>query len=362
MLLEEYRKVVLDEPTIKNNDGYDVFVHGSSISPDGSIFIAIFSDRRIGVYPFGNGIDNSSDDVDCGISDVLRPRFHIKSIDEIRSVCFFPNYHENNPDSCCLLTASRGTPIHLYDTHKGQRHFTFKPNNIRDELAEVYSLNFQPLGKYFLGGSKSTIHVFDIEMPGHSIEVRPLSTRSGNKFGIVSAISHNPYAATMYACGDYNSNIGVFDHNESRQRSIYAPFTDDEHKLGPVKWFDDHTLLVGSRSDNHIRAFDIRGNKYSPIMRYHRPSRTNQRITFDVRNDQIVSGTDDGNLVIYNGKTGNALTKTKICDTVVSSASYHPKLPVIVTSRGTRVYSAYKTDDKENKTAIQLWKYAIVEK
>ncbi|GFE53953.1 guanine nucleotide-binding, putative [Babesia ovis] len=360
MLLVPHSEALIEDITAKNHDGSDVYLNGSVISPDGSVFAAVFSDARITIYPSGANKNDSTEVEPIATSpSTLSPEFHIRCNDDVRSVSFFPNFKREDPDSCCLLAVSRGSPIHLYDTHSGQKHFTYKPNNLREEMAELYSLDFHPLGKYFMGGSRGTLHIFDIERPGQNIEVRPLSTKNGRKFGLISSISHNPYSHNIHACGDYNSQIGVFDHNESRHKSLFEPFSDSEHNMGPInqlKWLNESIFLVGSRTDIYIRAYDIRGTIHTPIMRFKRPATTNQKITFDVNDNILISGTSDGDVVSYDLVSGNLTMSQKIAKATVSSTNIHPNYPLLLTSTGSRLYKSYVDEHIDVKSALQMWK------
>ncbi|ORM40544.1 Telomerase Cajal body protein 1 [Babesia sp. Xinjiang] len=336
----------------RNTNGCDVYVNAAVFSPDGTVFATIFSDARIEVYPLGH-----TEDEFIGCKEVEPTTNQHTTLSPILNICC---HDDREPDSCCFLGVSRGSPIQLYDTQRGQRHFTYKPSNLREEMVETYSLDFHPLGKYFIGGSRGSIHIFDIETPGNNIEMRTLYTNRGKKFGIVSTINHNPHTDTVYACGDYNCLVGVFDHNESRQRSIFDSFVDDEHQMGPItqlKWLSETLLLVGCRADIYLRAYDIRGNTRIPLMRYKRAAKTNQKISFDTSDCAVVSGTSDGDVVAYDISTGELKIETKIAKTVVSSANLHPTLPLLLTSSGTRVFRSQvdQLDDSLHESSIQLW-------
>ncbi|GIX65535.1 telomerase Cajal body protein 1 [Babesia caballi] len=289
------------------------------------------------------------------------PIAHIECHEDIRDVCFFPNFKHSDPDSCCLLTASRGNPVRLHDTHTGKQHFTYKAIDLREELAETYSLDFHPLGKYFIAGSRGAIYVFDIETPGKAIEMRTLHTNHGKKFGIVAAMNHNPFSPTIYACGDYSAAIGVFDHNESRQRSLFGAFIDSAHRMGPItqiKWLSEHVFLAGSRTDVFIRAFDIRGTTTTPAIRFKRPSTSNQKISFDIQNGTVVSGTSEGEVVAYDTATAEVKMKRTVAKTAIATAQFHPNLPILLTASGTRTFpSSYNDSDDDvcQDSAVMLW-------
>lgn len=331
-------------------------------SPDGSSCIAVLNDSYIAIY---NTTDNSElcyIDPNATLSteagaNVL-PTSIIDCYDDVRDIRFFPNFTSSDPDSCCFLVASRGTPVHLYDIRGGKHHFSYKPINFHGELDEVYSLDFHPLGKYFLCGSKGSIYVFDVETPGTDIEVRRLYTnRKRGHCGIISAIAHNPHSYNVYACGDYNANIGIYDHNTSRHNSLFGSFGDDMQPMGAItqiSWLSEHTLLEGGRNDVYIRIFDIRGTRGEPVMRFRRPAKSNQRIEFDIQNAVIVSGTSDGDVISYTTSSEEPKSILKIAETPVSSAKYHPNRSLMLTANGTRTFGS-DPEDICSVAVVTLW-------
>ncbi|KAK1441920.1 hypothetical protein BgAZ_502520 [Babesia gibsoni] len=363
MQMSEWKPVSLDVDCSRKSNGSFSHVKIASFSPDGSSFITVLDDHCIAVYDTCHQLEGDSASHPDGLStshDAPLPApAVIDGYDDVRSICFFPNYSASDPDSCCFLVAGRGTPIHLYDIRCGSHHFTYKPIDSHEELADVYSLDFHPLGKYFLAGGKGSVYVFDIESPGRGIEMRRLYTnRKSGQCGIISAITHNPYSSNVYACGDYNSNICVYDHNVSRYNSQFGPFRDNLLPIGPItqlRWIKDSMLLVGSRNDLYIRLFDIRSTCEEPLLRLRRPAKTNQRIEFDIRNDEIISGTSDGGIVMYSVSSEETKFEQKIAPVTVSSSKFHPTLPVLLTASGTRNYWS-EPDEELSSAEVKLWR------
>ncbi|CDR97569.1 -Telomerase Cajal body protein 1 [Babesia bigemina] len=358
-------------PAVIGDSNEDAYVKSAQFSPDGAVFLAIFNDSRLSIYHTPEVDHREDKNIPDYAPATVSSMLELRCNDDIRGACFFPNFNYAVPDSCCLLIASRGNPVHLHDTQTGKRHFTYKPISRQEELVETYSLDFHPLGKYFIAGSRGTIHIFDIESPGSDIEasetptqgVRKIYAKIGGTFGIVSSISHNPHAYNVYACGDYNSLIGVFDHNISRHESLTKPFTDSERQMGPIthlRWLNEHILLEGGRTDAYVRAFDIRGTSNAPIMRCKRTVVNNQKVTFDIKDGALVSGTSNGDVVAYETATAECQMVTKISANPVTSAQFHPTLPLLLTASGTRTFQSYKGDidsdtDTISDSTVKLW-------
>ncbi|KAK2195090.1 bifunctional WD40-YVTN repeat-like-containing domain superfamily/WD40 repeat/WD40-repeat-containing domain superfamily [Babesia duncani] len=293
----------------------------SAFSPDGFCYYSATNDGAISLYAtderaFGNCndllnhtfIDNTykgiKEHIDNEIVISPEPWVNITIKEDIRDICWFPNFNWNYPDSCCLLVASRNMPIHLYDAPTGTRHLAYKPMDSKDTLAPIYSLDFHPLGKYFVSGGNGCVYIFDIENPGEQLELRRFGTRKNKgQSGIISAITHNSFGSNnMYACGSYNASISLYDHNESRIASFLNDFMDPLYPIGPVtmlKWFNEHILLVGTRCDTYIRSFDIRGDVSKPLLRFKRHVRNHQKLSFDIADMKLFTGTFTVGMIQY---------------------------------------------------------------
>uniref|UniRef100_A0A3B0MR62 WD domain, G-beta repeat n=1 Tax=Theileria annulata TaxID=5874 RepID=A0A3B0MR62_THEAN len=289
----------LDSKYSRSGTRYSAFAKFGSFTSDGSYFSLTLTDNSISFYNVDEDVKNTHSQLHNGTTDLIplniNPFLTVKFKNDIRDFCWFPNFDKNCPDSCCFLIASRNKPINLYDSLTGAEHFTYKPINAVGEIAESYSIDFHPLGKYFLCGSLSCIYVFDIQSPGEHIELRRLSTRkSTGQKGIISTISHNNFGSgNTYACGSYNCSVSIYDHNLSRTASLAGDFLDPEFPLGPIthiKWIDESKLIIGCRNDYYLRLYDTRGDLSSPLQRFYRPVNNNQKITFDYKDNLLVSG------------------------------------------------------------------------
>nr|PVC49767.1 hypothetical protein MACL_00002789 [Theileria orientalis] len=310
MSLNLLSNIHFDKEYNVNSYSNSVFSKFANSTPDGSCFSITTSANSILFYDIDENIENASKHFTNGssIPSVLsiEPRLTINIHDDVRDFCWFPNFSRSCPDSWCFLIAVRNRPVcphlyhfnvqvNLYDSLNGSKHLTYKPINAVGEIAQIYSIDFHPLGKYFVCGSSSSVYVFDIESPGEHLELRKLSTKKtpGQK-GIVSCISHNSFGhGNTYACGSYNSTVSIYDHNESRNVSIVGDFLDPEFPLNPithVKWIDESRILVGCRNDFYLRLYDVRGDVSVPVQRFHRPVASNQKVTFDCRDNLVVSG------------------------------------------------------------------------
>ncbi|UKK01370.2 hypothetical protein MACK_002183 [Theileria orientalis] len=352
MSLKLLSNIHFDKEYNNNFHSNSVFSKFANLTSDGSCFSITTSANSILFYDIGENIDNASKHFtdDRSIPSILNiePRLTLKTHDDVRDFCWFPNFSRSCPDSWCFLIAVRNKPVNLYDSLKGSKHLTYKPINAVGEIAQIYSIDFHPLGKYFICGSSSCVYVFDVESPGEHLELRKLSTRKtpGQK-GIVSCISHNGFGnGNTYACGSYNSTISIYDHNVSRDVSIVGDFLDPEFPLNPIthlKWIDECKMLVGCRNDFYLRLYDVRGDVSVPVQRFHRPVTSNQKVTFDYRENLVVSGTSNGDVVFYD-LLGRELHKEQLSTVAIPVCNFIPSLPLLLLCSGTRNFKEYNLD------------------
>ncbi|EKX72966.1 conserved hypothetical protein [Theileria equi strain WA] len=360
-------RTILDPKVFKNDRTSANYIKYGSFSPDGSCYLSVSEDNTIVLYHTDERLieaikENTNPELD---TDIIESKFALRVAvkEDFRDLSWFPGFSWSYPDSCCFVAASRNGPIILYDAHYGKRHFSYKPINASGEIADTYSLSFHHLGKYLLSGGNAAVYVFDIEAPGEHLEVRKLSTRrGGGQKGIISTIVHNTCGSSnIYACGSYNGSIGVYDHNESRNKSIFGDFGDPDNPLGAVtqlKWKDKHMLVVGCRSDYYLRIYDVRGDCSTPIHRFYRPVATNQRVIFDIREDLVISGSTCGDILVYSILEDSAVTSKHISNLPVTVSVFHPTLPIFLTGNGTRCFDEHNintdNEDKHVEDDIQL--------
>ena len=74
---------------------------------------------------------------------------------------------------CCLLSTSRGRPVHLWDAVSGTLRASYVGFNHLDEVDAANSVVFEPSGRFIYAGYERAVRVFDVTRPGRAIETRP---------------------------------------------------------------------------------------------------------------------------------------------------------------------------------------------
>jgi len=57
------------------------------------------------------------------------PAFTVKEGGLIYDACWYPFMNSWDPITCCFLSASRESPVHLWDAFTGQLRATYQPYN-----------------------------------------------------------------------------------------------------------------------------------------------------------------------------------------------------------------------------------------
>lgn len=226
---------------------------------------------------------------------------------------------------------------------------------------------FSADGSKLIAGFKGQIQLFDLHTPGTepcsiistkppkskaaSVGSRGKSSRSKNKQyhhqqfpsqkGIISAIASDANRPGVFAAGSYCQGVSLYDYNAG-SHALVAKLADcgggggiTHLRYSP----DGMRLYVGARKSTEIRAWDLRNLDAGPVERYGRQGLTNQRLGFSLSCDgeMLATGDSEGMLKIYSTKTGDILTRVRVAEEAVSSAGFHPFLPLLLTSHGHRL-------------------------
>lgn len=249
-----------------------------------------------------------------------------------------------DPSFSCFISTSRDYPIHLWDAFSGKIRCSYTAFNDKDEPSSAISVRFSPDGRKIFSGFDKHIRIFDTDVPGRScVDLKTFERRRISQKGIISCFAFPPQSSVekaLFAAGSYSGSIGLYssDSNELIQLLQVGPGQGGVTQLEYSPF--GHVLFSGSRKSSHIVCWDVR-NLSEPFQKLDRPVSTNQRILFDIHfsGSHLVSGSDRHGTSLYD------LTfyekKAELPDSrslVHNSCQFHPFLPLILTSSGSRSF------------------------
>jgi WD40 repeat protein len=301
---------------------------------------------------------------------------------------------------------NRDQPVHLYDAYTGLVRATYRPYNALDEMESPTTLCFANNGQHLVTGGFRTdrmLQVFDLNRPGRDASSimklgKTRRSKDGQK-GLVSALATSD-ETNILAVGTYSpGSIYLYDlraqstevaeivvsgtcvvghgksHSRKRKHFVLDVDSDDDEALlnfsaAKVKWYqsrarggvtqlefstDSQYLYSASRRSNSILQWDLRRvstSTFCPgVASYETDSDTNQRIEFELHNDNLWVGGRDKCIRVYNHKNGGELVDKMECfgDVVngVSIASVENRTLLAVAS-GTRHFPSEDDWDRED--------------
>ncbi|XP_076234119.1 telomerase Cajal body protein 1 homolog isoform X2 [Calliopsis andreniformis] len=257
----------------------------------------------------------------------------------IYDTCWYPFMNSWDPATCCFLSTSRESPIHLWDAFNGELRATYRAYNQVDEVEASISAHFINSGTEIWAGFKNALRVFNVERPGRQINTIQLKKDFPNASGLISCIRENPIMPGLVAFGTYSKLIGLYRDGPLCTFKTGNGVTQIEFSACGTKMFS------AVRRSNEFLCWDLRNPGVVLYSLQGRQSDTNQRIQFDIAPDgkQIVSGGTDGNIVVWELHQGteyrdlNVMHKIQLSRDCINGISLHKSLPIIATSTGQRL-------------------------
>ncbi len=196
----------------------DNFVKGVKWSPDGRLLLSNSEDHSLRVWALDEtALPDAWSTSTAADDSVLRLSTSRVEAECIYDFCWYPGAQATNPASCCALSCSRDTPLHLWDAcpsasgRSGVRA-TYRPYDHNDEVAAAMSCCFSPDGEQIYCGFEHTVHIFQTARPGRDSIMRKTTptrkARQGLK-GLISTLAVTP-DGSAYAAGSYSASVGLY--------------------------------------------------------------------------------------------------------------------------------------------------------
>ncbi|XP_076634840.1 telomerase Cajal body protein 1 homolog [Colletes latitarsis] len=332
---------------------YENFTKGCQWSPDGTCLLVSSEDFRIRIYELPREL--YCEKIPQNLSSINFPAvLTVKEGGLIYDTCWYPFMNSWESATCCFLSTSRESPIHLWDAFNGELRATYRAYNQVDEVEASISVQFIDSAREIWAGFKNTLRIFDVEQPGRQINTIKFKKDFPNVTGLVSCIRENPIMPGLVAFGTYSKCIGLYKSGPLCTFKTGSGVTQIEFSPCGTK------LFSAVRRSNEFLCWDLRNPGTVLYSFQGRQSDTNQRIQFNVTSNgkQIVSGGTNGNIVVWelpeytDSIDHNVMYKIKLSDDCINGVSLHRRLPIIATSTGQRLCDS-ATQCRDNN--VRLW-------
>lgn len=347
------------------------FLKGCKWAPDGSCILTNSEDRCLRLFNLPEQIYNSEINNIPPLESVLK----MQESGTIYDYCWYPGMSSTMPETCCLLSTSKDTPVHMWDAFTAELRCSYRAYDQMDEVVAANSLAFSLDGQKLYCGFNKMIRVFDVERPGRQFTERPTYVKkSGGQAGIISCITPSPVNHNLYATGSYSKEIALYWEPAGNLMCMFQG-----HQGGVTHILfspDGNRIYSGGRKDPEILCWDLR-SPGTILFTLLRQSETNQRIYFDLDRSgrYIMSGNHDGTITVWD-TTAAPVTVSSDTDPLLypcliypahndttNGISIHPSLPIVASTSGQRHFSVFDDSGSEDDTTqkptyannLQLW-------
>ncbi|KAL7301826.1 hypothetical protein TKK_0005433 [Trichogramma kaykai] len=322
-----------------STDNYENFTKGCQWAPDGTCVLVPSEDYRFRLFDLPKELYNGTLPENFEISD-FKSSLSIKEGGTIYDFCWFPHMSSWEPSTCCFLSTSQGSPVHLWDAFTGHLRASYRAYNQVDEVEAAISIQFTNGGNQIWTGFKNALRTFDTNNPGRQTSTIYLKKDFPNMSGMVSCIRENPSMAGLIGFGTYSKNIGLYKDGPLCSFKTSSGVTQIEFSPCGTK------LYSAVRRSGEFLCWDLRNPGSVLYSLKNRQSDTNQRIQFSLSfsGNEIVSGGTDGALKIWKIPydveeeleldPAYKLQMTKDC---INGVQLHKSLPLVAVATGTRI-------------------------
>lgn len=331
--LEEY------EPTKFSEN----FTKGCFWSPDGTCLLVPAEDFKIRIYEIPRQLYDKKPCLNDWTTIELTATLTIKEGGIIYDTCWFPFMNSWHPETCCFLSTSKESPVHLWDAYTGELRATYRPYNQVDEIEAPISIQFVDYGNTLWCGLKNSLKIFDVQRPGRQTSAIDLKNDFPNMRGLVSCIRENPVMPGLVALGTYSKRIGLYKDRPICIFQVDSGVTQIEFSSCGTKMF------TSVRRSNEFLCWDLR-KPGSLLCSFHgrQSERTNQRIHFTLSpmENQIISGGTDGCITVWDlpsecdvphDEDVPVKHNIKLSSDCINGISLHKSFPLIAISTGQRL-------------------------
>ncbi|KAK1129476.1 hypothetical protein K0M31_019202 [Melipona bicolor] len=328
------------------------FTKGCQWSPDGTCLLVPSEDFRIRIYELPREL--YSEKIPSELSSTkLSPALTVKEGGLIYNTCWYPFMNSWKPATCCFLSTSRESPIHLWDAFNGELRATYRAYNQVDEVEAALSIQFVDSAKKIWAGFKNALRIFNMEYPGRQTDTLLFKRDFPNVRGLVSCIRENPIMPGLVGFGTYSKDIGLYKDGPLCSFKTESGVTQIEFSPCGTK------LFSAVRRNNEFLCWDLRNPSNVLYSLEGRQCDTNQRIQFDIMHNgkEVVSGGTNGDITIWelpestNYENLNVTHKINLSRDCINGISLHKNLPIVAISTGQRLCDTLQ--DRYN--SVQLW-------
>ncbi|XP_078035279.1 telomerase Cajal body protein 1 homolog [Augochlora pura] len=337
----------------KPTESCENFTKGCQWSPDGTCLLVSSEDFRNRIFELPH--EFYSEKIPSNLESTnFKAVLNIKEGGIIYDTCWYPYMNSWEPATCCFLSTSKESPIHLWDAFNGELRATYRAYNQVDEVEASISMQFIDSAKEIWAGFKNGLRIFNMERPGRQIDTIQFKRDFPNVVGLVSCIRENPIMPGLVAFGTYSKSIGFYKGGPLCSFKTESGVTQIEFSPCGTK------LFSAVRRSNEFLCWDLRNTGTVLHSFQGRQADTNQRIYFNVTRDgkQLISGGTDGNIAIWELSEGTSDTdldlthKIKLSNDCINGVSLHSNLPILATSTGQRLFGR---DRKRRDNSVRLW-------
>jgi WD40 repeat protein len=327
-------------------------------SPDGLCVLSFAEDAVLRVYEVPAASASAAGGAAHEVcADDWKPCLRSKEAECVYDAAWFPGMDSSEPATCCYVSTSRDSPLHLWDAFSGKLRASYRAYDHSDALVAANCVTFNPLGSRLYGGFERTIRGWDIENPGRECtEYSTCSTRhsADGQRGIISSLAFSiASGGELLAAGSFYPSIWVYD---VRAAGPAAELLGKSYMGGVtgLRWGPEgHRLFAGTRADSFIYCWDVR--KPDELLRtFPRNSSTNQRIGFDLDTTGrwLFTGTCCGSVLIYDTEASVGQGEEKAVATwaqadAVGGISLSPKANCVAICTGQRRFESVSVSDDD---------------
>lgn len=314
------------------------FLRGVKWSPDGSCFLTNLDDNTLRLFDLPENV--CTDLMECEATlngqDSYASSIIVNEAETVYDYCWYPYMSASDPATCVFASSTRDHPIHLWDAVSGQLRCSYRAYDAMDEITAALSISFNSLGTKLFAGYNKSMRVFDVHRPGRDFKEYSLAKGNDCPSGIVSSIAFSPTDNGLLAIGSYSQTTAVYA--EDNMELLYVL----HGQLGGVTQVlfskDGNYIYTGGRKDPYILCWDIRNTAGIIYKLYRSSENTNQRISFDIEPSgrHLGTGGQDGLIHIYDLQSGQWTAGFQAASDTTSGFSFHPSLPLAVSSSGHR--------------------------